>query len=141
MNSTIMKFGYPNTLVKEYEHWVVLSREPQCTLGSCVVAAKSQSIRFHELEPDAFYELCQVSNDLETCLSHFVEFEKINWLMLMMFDPHVHFHVVPRYSIAKRFAGVEFRDPGWPGAPDLTLAPRLSSEQSRLVIDELRKTL
>ena len=41
INDTIKKFGYPATLVKDYDHWVVLLRPAQVTLGSLVVAAKS----------------------------------------------------------------------------------------------------
>src|SRR3546814_2888106 len=34
MNETIRKFGYPATLIREYDHWVVLLRPAQLTLGS-----------------------------------------------------------------------------------------------------------
>jgi diadenosine tetraphosphate (Ap4A) HIT family hydrolase len=40
-----------------------------------------------------------------------------------MVDPHVHFHVLPRYSLQRTFAGVTFTDPGWPRLPDLGNAP------------------
>ncbi len=39
--------------------------------------------------------------------------------MLMMVDPHVHFHVIPRYDGDRAWDGVEFADAGWPGPPDL----------------------
>ncbi len=39
MNETIQRFGYPATLVAEYEHWLVLLRPAQATLGSLVLAA------------------------------------------------------------------------------------------------------
>jgi diadenosine tetraphosphate (Ap4A) HIT family hydrolase len=39
--------------------------------------------------------------------------------MLMMVDPDVHFHVLPRYSGARDFAGTRFADDGWPGPPKL----------------------
>ena len=39
MNETIRKFGYPATLVREFEHWLVLARPAQPTLGSLVLAA------------------------------------------------------------------------------------------------------
>ena len=37
-NQTAVRFGYPHTLIREYEHWFVLLREPQATLGSLVLA-------------------------------------------------------------------------------------------------------
>ena len=39
MNVTMQKFGYPDTLIAEYDHWVVLLRPSQVTLGSLVLAA------------------------------------------------------------------------------------------------------
>jgi len=42
--------------------------------------------------------------------------------MLMMVDPHVHFHVIPRYSGNRSLAGVDIADHGWPGPPDLKSA-------------------
>ncbi|MEK7719657.1 MAG: HIT family protein, partial [Bacteroidota bacterium] len=41
MNQTIKAFDYPDTLIKEYEYWVVLLRPQQITLGSLIIAAKS----------------------------------------------------------------------------------------------------
>lgn len=40
MNATIEKFGYPATLIAEFDHWLVLLRPAQPTLGSLVLAAK-----------------------------------------------------------------------------------------------------
>jgi len=48
--------------------------------------------------------------------------------MLMMVDPHVHFHVLPRYAGARRFEGVDFDDRGWPGPPDLKAAPAITAD-------------
>src|SRR3546814_20848874 len=43
MNETIVKFGHPATLIAEYEHWVVLLRPAQPTLGALILAAKSDA--------------------------------------------------------------------------------------------------
>ena len=42
--------------------------------------------------------------------------------MLMMVDPHVHFHVIPRYDGSRSFGGMSFPDRAWPGPPDLKSA-------------------
>ena len=34
--------------------------------------------------------------------------QKINYLALMMVDPHVHFHVIPRYSGSRELEGATF---------------------------------
>jgi diadenosine tetraphosphate (Ap4A) HIT family hydrolase len=49
MNPTIEKFGYPATLLREFEHWLVLLRPAQVTLGSLVLAAKSEATAYGDL--------------------------------------------------------------------------------------------
>ncbi|AMK17444.1 MULTISPECIES: HIT family protein [Sphingobium] len=129
MNETIERFGFPATLVAEYEHWVVLLRPAQATLGSLVLAAKSDATAFGDLEGQAHAELAQVTKAIEAALSELIGYEKINYLMLMMVDPHVHFHVLPRYEGSREHAGMTITDAGWPGQPDLGSAVKLDSAQ------------
>ena len=133
MNDTIRRFGHPETLIAEYWHWLVLLRPEQPTLGSLVLAAKSDATAFAALDPAAFAELATVTWHIETALERAVGYAKINYLMLMMVDPHVHFHVLPRYEGSRSYAGVEVPDAGWPKMPGLASAVALTPAQ----IDEL----
>jgi diadenosine tetraphosphate (Ap4A) HIT family hydrolase len=119
MNDTIAKFGYPATLVADYAHWVVLLRPAQPTLGALVLAAKSDATAFSDLPPAAFAELAAITAAIETALGQAVAYERINYLMLMMVDPHVHFHVIPRYDGTRTGAGIAIADAGWPKLPAL----------------------
>lgn len=119
MNPTIEKFGHPQTLVAEYGHWVVLVRPAQATLGALVLAHKGDATAFSALVPAAFVELGTAVADIERGLEAFRPYDKINYLMLMMVDNEVHFHVLPRYHEAQTFDGRTFTDAGWPAAPDL----------------------
>ncbi|SEI79698.1 Diadenosine tetraphosphate (Ap4A) hydrolase [Sphingobium sp. AP50] len=136
MNATIEKFGYPATLIAEFERWVVLLRPAQPTLGSLVLAAKSDATAFGDLPAEAHAELKTVTATIEAALISAVDYSKINYLMLMMVDPHVHFHVIPRYEGKRSAAGVTVTDAGWPGQPDLSQAVKLDSE-----VDSLRDWL
>lgn len=137
MNSTMEKFGYPATLLCELDHWVVLLRPAQVTLGSLVLAAKSDSTAYSGLPNDAFTEQAEAIRAIEAALAAFSHYERINYLMLMMVDPNVHFHVIPRYSSARNWNSIEFPDSGWPGPPQLGSAVPLSSDQ----IDEMVREL
>jgi diadenosine tetraphosphate (Ap4A) HIT family hydrolase len=128
MNSTIEKFGWPATLIAEFTHWVVLLRPVQPTLGSLILAAKSDAMAFGDLPAEAHAELKTVTATIEAALGKAVGYAKINYLMLMMVDPHVHFHVIPRYEGERSAAGVTVPDAGWPGQPDLGTAVKLDSE-------------
>lgn len=127
MNDTIRRFGYPATLVAEYDHWIVLLRPTQPTLGSLVLAAKSDATAFADLEPAAYAELANVSRDIETALRAAVDHTKLNYLMLMMVDPHVHSHVIPRYEGTRSFEDRAFPDAGWPKLPALGEAVELDA--------------
>jgi len=129
VNPTIEKFGYPATLVREYEHWLVLLRPAQVTLGSLVLAAKSDVTAFSALPRAAFAEQADVIAAIERALTAFTGYERINYLMLMMVDPNVHFHVIPRYSEPRRWNSVQFPDAGWPGPPRLDSAVTLDPQQ------------
>jgi diadenosine tetraphosphate (Ap4A) HIT family hydrolase len=128
-NSTTAKFGFPGSLVAEFDHWLVLARPAQITLGSLVLAAKSDATAYGALPPAAFAEQQQAVGAIERALTSFVQYERINYLMLMMVDPHVHFHVVPRYSGTREWEELKLPDLGWPGPPDLKSALALSTEQ------------
>ena len=135
MNQTILKFGYPATLLREFEHWLVLLRPAQVTLGSLVLAAKSEATAYSELPREAFAEQKDAVAAIETALAAFVGYERINYLMLMMVDPNVHFHVIPRYSGARTWNGIEFPDAGWQGPPELGSAVKLPDDQLSALVE------
>lgn len=114
MNVTIQTFGYPDTLIKEYESWVVLLRPKQVTIGSLVIAAKSDATHLGQLTKDEWAEFAQVSSDCEELLTKTFSAEKFNYLALMMKDPNVHFHFIPRYSKPVTLNGKEFPDVDFP---------------------------
>ena len=137
MNPTILSFAYPDSLVREFEHWVVLVRPDQVTLGSLVLAAKSDATAYGDLPSEAYAEQGEIVAAVERALRAFCAYEKINYLMLMMVDPNPHFHVIPRYSETRSWNGLEFPDAGWPRAPQLGSAVALSAEQTRAMAAEL----
>ncbi len=138
-NATQLKFGYPHTLIREYDHWCVLLRPQQPTLGSLVLVCTQDETAFSQISQSAFSELNNVARDIETSLMAFRPFEKINYLMLMMVDPHVHFHVLPRYKSVQTFDGIEFPDKGWPAAPDLAANISLENGLKSTLLSEIKR--
>jgi len=139
MNATIDKFGYPATRIAEWTHWIVLLRPAQPTAGSLVLAAKSDATAFSDLTPDAFAELAQVIAAVERALHATVSPDKINYLMLMMVDPHVHFHVIPRYAGERTLGGITLGDAAWPGVPNLAQARALDAAEIERLAAEMAK--
>jgi diadenosine tetraphosphate (Ap4A) HIT family hydrolase len=137
-NATMVKFGYPDTLIKEFGHWAVLLRQAQVTLGSLILAAKGEATAYSDLPDEAFGEQAVAVRAIEKALQSFCQFERINYLMLMMVDPNVHFHVIPRYSRPRRWGGIDFPDVGWPGPPQLAGAVSLDAAAIARMATELK---
>ena len=137
-NGTIWKFGYPTTRVAEYVSWTVLLRPQQVTLGALVLGCRESATAFSDIGQEAFTELKIVTGDIESVLARAFEYDKLNYLMLMMVDPHVHFHVIPRYGEPRTFNGVSFPDPGWPAPPQLGTSIEMDDGQRTALVTHLR---
>lgn len=129
MNDTILKFGYPHSLLKEFKYWIVLLRPKQVTVGSLVLACKEDAESLGSVTEEAYKELNIVTKDLEDVLNRAFNIEKINYLALMMIDKQVHFHVIPRYSSVRMLGSTIFDDKSWPKPPDLSNIHNLSEAE------------
>ena len=138
MNDTMRKFGYPDTRIADYESWTVLLRPQQATLGALVLACREPVQAFGSVSAAGCAELSQACGDIERVLDNAFRFDKINYLMLMMIDPDVHFHVLPRYAENRRFGALTFEDPGWPGPPRLDHATEVDATAFQELLASLR---
>lgn len=137
-HATLQTFGYPDTVVCEYDHWAVLLRPRQVTLGSLVLVCKEDVERFSDINAVAFVEFPKVVKNIENTLNQLFQYNKINYLMLMMKDPHVHFHILPRYETMRAFERKEYQDFFWPGPADITSALDISAEDQGILLDRLK---
>lgn len=137
-NETVLAFGYPDSVLKDYTYWVVMLRPKQVTVGSLVLACKENATCVPEVSAGAFAELKMVSADLEQALAQSFAHDKINYLLLMMVDKYVHFHVLPRYATGRNIMGTEFVDSAWPGPPDIKAVLAVDLRQWREIRDRLR---
>lgn len=118
----IDKLGHPGGELLTTEHWRVVVRKKQVTLGSLILASKRHALSLGALSPAEAAELPAVCRTLEATLQQVFQPDKLNYLALMMVDPHLHFHVLPRYAGSRQFAGSEFADLAWGGPPRLDVA-------------------
>ena len=138
INATIEKFGHPATLICDFDHWVLLFRPAQVTAGSLVLAAKGDATAYADLSEAAFAEQGAIVAEVEAMLRAAVRYERLNYLMLMIVDPHVHFHVIPRYEGTRAIAGRDLTDIGWPGPPDLKSAVVFDEAEIATAVSELK---
>lgn len=137
-NATETKFGDPQTRIAQTACWTVLLRPKQPTLGSLVLVCREPVRQFSALSPAAFVDLGHVVRGVEAMLKLVIGYERINYLMLMMVDPDVHFHVIPRYAGSRQHAGVEYPDAGWPAQPQLEPAVVPDADARAALLAKLR---
>jgi len=113
------KFCIEEYTLFESQYWVVSLRPKQPTLGALLLSVKSDCSSFSELSDSETKDLSLVFRKIEMSLKGLFDYEKINYLALMMIDDHVHFHVLPRYSRSRTFNGKEYVDVAWPAQPDI----------------------
>jgi diadenosine tetraphosphate (Ap4A) HIT family hydrolase len=138
VNETARKFGYPESVLREFDFWTVLLRPVQVTLGSLVLVCREPVAHFGQISSEAAAELANAVATIESALGRAFSYDKINYLMLMMVDPDVHFHVLPRYETERSFGGQSFRDAAWPGPPDITANLGLADEDRTALLEHLR---
>ena len=137
-NATMRKFGAPHTVICQYQYWSVMLRPAQVTLGALVLAAHEPVQVFSQLSPGSFTELHTVIGHVEFALTTAFHYDKINYLMLMMVDPDVHFHVIPRYAQRQQFADKEFIDAGWPAVPNLGHINATDTAANQLIVKHIQ---
>lgn len=137
VHDTLTAFGYPHSLVVDLDRWVVLLRPRQPTLGSLVLVAADPAMSVADLEHETQRDLGAAMEKVDRVLRAAMACDKVNYLMLMMVDPHVHFHVIPRYATPAAFDGGHYPDTAWPQPPALSAALDLPGP----TVDRLRERL
>jgi diadenosine tetraphosphate (Ap4A) HIT family hydrolase len=138
-NATELKFGDPDGRLYQTRSWSVLLRPKQPTLGSLVLVCREPVRSLAEVSPEGLLEMGDTIGRIEAVLRGFVAYERINYLMLMMVDPDVHFHVIPRYPDSRRHGALEFPDTGWPGVPALEPAVTPDAATAAALVALLRE--
>ena len=131
------KFKFNKTLIKEYKNWYWLIRPSQVTLGSGILLSKHNKSNYSDLDKESFLELKFIITEIESTLKRVFSYTKINYLMLMMDDPVVHYHIIPRYDNDRKILKIKIKDYGYPGPPNLKKYHSLNDNE----ILELKKQL
>ena len=134
---TLSKFNFPDLLIKEYNYWYLLLRYEQPTLGSLILITKHGENQYSKIAKNGFIEFSEIVKEIEPVLKSKFKCSKINYLMLMMQDPEVHYHIIPRYSKDLLFNDVLFKDFGWPSLPKLDKINVIQSTLEQKLLEEL----
>lgn len=134
------KFKVNEYKIYESEHWVWSLRPHQATLGAGILSLKRECPAFSELKPDEFADLNNIIKVIEPALTKAFNYDVINYLMLMMFDKHVHYHIFPRFKEPVVLIDKEWKDENWPAIPSL-MGDTISDKEAIEIIEAIKKNI
>lgn len=111
------KFRIDELKIYDTGIWTWSLRPDQPTLGSSVISLNRYALHFSDVTTEEMADLSNLIKIVEKTLKKTFNQEIMNYLMLMMVDHHVHYHVIPRYDGTREFEGLEWVDNGWPALP------------------------
>ncbi len=113
------KFRVVQLTVVKTEFWTWSVRPVHSTVGSGILSLNRYCEKLSLITEKEGADFARITRIIENTLQKAFQYDKMNYLMLMMVDLHLHYHVIPRYSTPRNFAGQEWSDKGWPALPVL----------------------
>ena len=132
------KFQISEMEIAKNRSWTWSLRPVQATVGAGILSLNRYAESMSSLSSIEGEDLVSMMRTIETTLKQVFNYQKMNYMMLMMVDPHIHFHVIPRYSEVINFGGLDWKDNGWPALPRLD---DNKDSASREVLIQLRNHL
>jgi diadenosine tetraphosphate (Ap4A) HIT family hydrolase len=114
-----IKFRVVELMVLENRSWTWSVRPAQPTLGAGVLSLNRYALKLSDVTQEEFSDLAEMIPLVEKRVSTAFNHNIMNYLMLMMVDHHVHYHVIPRYDADRTFSDRQWVDNGWPALPVL----------------------
>ena len=131
------KFRPNELLVREFEYWLVVARQKQITIGSCVFLLKRAVPSLGEVDSSELAELASVATWFEERLVTSLGAERFNYVAAMMKDPWFHLHAIPRFSSERTFGERSWQDQDWPALIKFRDVDT-SNQELRQVVEFLR---
>jgi diadenosine tetraphosphate (Ap4A) HIT family hydrolase len=113
------KYKTEELKIFETEKWLWSLRPHQATLGAGILSLKRECFTLGELMQEEFTDLNNIIKVIEATSKQLFGYDIMNYLMLMMVDKQLHYHVIPRYGGGINLFGQVWVDGSWPGVPNL----------------------
>lgn len=135
------KFRIKELLVESNASWTWSVRPDQPTLGSSILSLNRPALKLSEVTTGEMADFANLVAILENTLKNSFDYNIMNYLMLMMVDHHVHYHVLPRYDRTIKFNGLSWVDEGWPALPVIPDSQHKDTDALEKIKLQLKKAL
>ena len=143
-----LKNPTPKTQLLETEYWSVGIGNNHAYLGRAYVTLRSHKGSLSSLSQEEWSDFQEVVRKLEKAYKAAFGAEPLNWGCFMNhafgaepFNPHVHWHIFPRYKSAPTIEGMTFDDPLFGNFYDNKAERIVSDEIVEKVASTLRQQL
>lgn len=133
-------------LLYENEYWSIFLADKQDYIGRCIVVLRSHKGSLSELNEQEWLSLKNITNSAELLLKNELNATMFNWSCLMndayknnQPQPHIHFHVRPRYAAPVCFNGQVFCDEAFAHHYDNHKENQMNCETRNLLFSFLKE--
>ena len=133
-------------LIFETKHWRITLTSDQTYLGRSYMDLKGERGSLSELTQEEIIDFFEFVKKFESTLKRAFGAVMFNWTCLMNdaykekpYNPHVHFHVRPRYDKEVEFAGETFADPNFAEHYKRGVKREVSDEIRKQIIEKIKK--
>jgi diadenosine tetraphosphate (Ap4A) HIT family hydrolase len=137
-----------NDIIYETKYWKVILANNQYYLGRCVLDLKRNCATLSELNNEEFQDLLKLIKQLEHSIKKSFNTTMFNLCCLMnnsyksvIPNPHVHFHLFPRYKNETNFIGEIFKDKEFGDHYNLDNNKEISKEIREKIIKKIQENL
>jgi len=137
-----------NELIYETQYWKVILAPDQSYLGRCYVTLKRHCGDLAELKREEWLDLAEIVKKIENSLKKSFGAAMFNWTCLMNDayqnippNPHIHWHLKPRYNHKIEFAGLTFEDVEFGHHYARGTNREFSEEITQKVIEKIKENL
>ena len=123
------------------DFWTLVLNENQATLGRVFFALRRHETNVAALSDPEVLSLWAFVRETKAALTSLFAPDHFNFMFLMNLTPHVHFHIFPRYSDPREFAGQTLTDTKYGGHYDPDESRTLSADVEEQLVSSLRHAL
>lgn len=134
MQNFKQKFNIKDLTIIKIGSWIISLRPDQITIGSLLLSLDRPCQDIGDITELESVELGQAFKAIKNLYSKTLAPDKINYLLLMMVDKQVHFHVIPRYANETIFDESTFKDHSWPKPVEIFNTLNMSKEKLKKLL-------
>ena len=135
------KFRISEYRITQVGSWIISLRPTQVTLGSLVLSLQRDCSNIADLTETESQDLGQSFKVIQRLFEKTFNPQKINYLLLMMVDNQVHFHVIPRYEQPVIFMNKVYPDKYFPKPVDITNSLELNESDFLEILSHYKRTI